>query len=168
MPSVRFGTDSAMTPTSRPLLRIMLDDRVTTISKFLCESPLHRRKELSTSNDLGHDGECNAPALRPNGLQTCVNFRFLSSPLEAESIKIRVLLRTANAKSVIRLTRIPSPKYCSAPTFLCSRDKGLDPTVVSPAAIWAKVFRLCLSVDHAPPTIERWETMARVEKTTGR
>jgi hypothetical protein len=69
--------------TSRPLLRIMLEDRVTTISKFLCESPLHRRKELSTSNDLGHDGECNVLSLRPNGLQTCVNFRFLSSPLEA-------------------------------------------------------------------------------------
>ena len=32
---------------------------------------------------------------------------------------------------------------------------GLDPTVVSPAAIWARVFRLCLSVD-----IERWETIA--------
>jgi hypothetical protein len=31
---------------------------------------------------------------------------------------------------------------------------GLDPTVVSPAAIWAMVFSFCLSVDHAPPTIE--------------
>jgi hypothetical protein len=33
-----------------------------------------------------------------------------------------------------RLTRIPSPKYGPAPSFLCSPQRGVNPTLVSPAA----------------------------------